>query len=80
MCDTRTPERKDRTVSIAKTLMLTAAVAAGVLAAAFAGSGALESAGAPPPVLAPMPAGFGRLDRLAAVMTPLPAMPVAPQP
>jgi hypothetical protein len=71
-------------VSIAKTLMLTAAVAAGVLAAAFGGSGALQSAGPPPPVppnaaLAPMPAGFGRLDRLAAVMTPLPAMPVAPQ-
>jgi len=67
-------------VLAAKTLMLAAAVATGVLAAAFGGCVALQSAGAPPPVpnaaLAPTPVGFGTLNRSASVVIP---MPVAPQ-
>jgi hypothetical protein len=66
-------------VLAAKTLMLAAAVATGVLAAALGSCVALQSAGAPPPVpnaeLAPMPGGFGTLDWSASVVTPLPAMP-----
>jgi hypothetical protein len=70
-------------VLAAKTLMLAAAVATGVLAAAFGGCTALQSAGAPAPVpnatLAPTPGGFGTLHRSASVVIPMPAMPVAPQ-
>jgi hypothetical protein len=62
----------------AKAMIFAVVMSAGMLAAGLAVSGA------PPPVLpngalAPMPPGFGTLDRFASVTTPLPAMPVTPQ-
>jgi hypothetical protein len=64
-------------VLAAKMVMFSAAVSGGVFAAAFGVCGALRAGAVPPPALpiAAVAPTFTTPDRIAAVTTPLPAMP-----
>jgi hypothetical protein len=67
-------------LSATKTVIFTAAMSAGVLAAGFAVPGESPSGDALPiAALAPIPGAFAAPNRPASAVTPLPAMPMVPR-